>query len=76
MDDFVPDYIEPDCADYIRSIFLAGAHDLGAGLTQRLGGRAVQDKPTLTRCHSARQHNPRPTIHLTTRRGGSQCRRR
>jgi hypothetical protein len=31
MDDFVPDHIEPDCADYIRSIFLAGAHNLGAG---------------------------------------------
>jgi putative transposase len=37
---------------------------------------APRIKPTLTRCRSARQHNPRPTIHLTTRRGGSQCRRR
>jgi hypothetical protein len=31
MDDFVPDHIEPDRADYIRSIFFARAHDLGAG---------------------------------------------
>jgi putative transposase len=37
---------------------------------------APRIKPTLTRCRSARQHNPRPTIHLTTRRGGSQCRGR
>ena len=27
MDDFVPDHFEPDCADYIRSIFFARAHD-------------------------------------------------
>ena len=39
MDDFVPDHIEPDCADYIRSIFLAGAHDLGAGPHAALDGR-------------------------------------
>jgi hypothetical protein len=44
-------------------------------LTQPLTA-APRIKPTLTRCRSARQHNPRPTIHLTTRRGGSQCRRR
>jgi transposase InsO family protein len=41
-----------------------------------LDGAAPRIKPTLTRRRSARQHNPRPTIHLTTRRGGSQCRRR
>jgi hypothetical protein len=29
---------------------------------------APRIKPTLTRCRSARQHNPRPTIHLTTRK--------
>jgi hypothetical protein len=36
-------------------------------LTQPLTA-APRIKPTLTRCRSARQHNPRPTIHLTTRK--------
>jgi putative transposase len=36
-------------------------------LTQPLTA-APRIKPTLTRCRSARQHNPQPTIHLTTRK--------
>ena len=36
-------------------------------LTQPLTA-APRIKPTLTRCRSARQHNPRPTIHLTKRK--------
>jgi putative transposase len=40
-----------------------------------LDGR-TPDQAYSHRCRSARQHNPPPTIHLATRRGGSQCRRR
>jgi hypothetical protein len=38
-------------------------------LTQPLTA-ASRIKPTRTRYRSARRHNPRPTIHLTTRREG------
>ncbi len=46
-----------------RYIAFYNAGDLTPPLTA-----APRIKPSLTRCRSARQHNPGPTIHLTTRR--------